>query len=246
MIVGIAREQDPGEKRVALVPGSVQPLVKAGLQVLVEEGAGDSAGYPMAEYQAKGAETVSRADLFGRSDVILQINGPGVDAAAAGLEHTKQGQVMIGMQDPLGNPQGTAAMAAAGVTAFSLELVPRITRREWLSRSLIRSHFWFSVYGGLAIVMFTIFGGLIQGLSQEEWRQPWQNAVATTRPYAVGTTFAWALLLFSNTFFLFHLALMWLRLGRRSSHPTLLVHTHDETGPHGPEGDIDNVGTPAG
>jgi len=130
MIVGIAREQVPGEKRVALVPGSVPPLVKAGLQILVEDGAGESAGYPQDEYQAKGAETVSRADLFTRSDVILQINGPGVDAGAAGLEHTKQGQVMIGLQDPLGHPEGTAAMAARGVTAFSLELVPRITRAQ--------------------------------------------------------------------------------------------------------------------
>lgn len=125
-------------------------------------------------------------------------------------------------------------------------LVPRVTRREWLSRSLIRSHFWFSIYGGLAIVIFSIFGGLMQGLGQEAWQQPWENAVATTRPYAVGTTFAWALLLFSNTFFFFHLALMWLRLGRRSSHPTLLIHAHPEVGPHGPEGDIDNVGGAAG
>jgi cytochrome c oxidase cbb3-type subunit 1 len=126
-------------------------------------------------------------------------------------------------------------------------IVPRLTRREWLSRSLIRSHFWFSVYGGLAIVIFSIFGGLMQGVAQEAWQQrTWSNVMATTRPYAVGTTFGWALLLFSNVFFFFHLALMWLRLGRRSSHPTLLIHAHPEVGPHGPEGDIDNVGGAVG
>ena len=130
MIVGIAREQGPGEKRVALVPASVPPLVKAGLQIVVEDGAGEAAGYPTAEYQGKGAEIVSRSDLFAKSDIILQINGPGVDAEAAGLESTKAGQVVIGMQDPLGNPTATSAMAKKGVTAFSLEMVPRITRAQ--------------------------------------------------------------------------------------------------------------------
>ncbi|MDX2472615.1 MAG: Re/Si-specific NAD(P)(+) transhydrogenase subunit alpha [Candidatus Krumholzibacteria bacterium] len=130
MIVGIARELGSGEKRVALVPASVLALVKAGLQVLIEDGAGENAGYPTPEYESKGAEVVARADLFTRADIILQINGPGVDAEQAGLATMKAGQVLIGMQDPLGNPTAISAMAQKGVTAFSLEMVPRITRAQ--------------------------------------------------------------------------------------------------------------------
>lgn len=121
-------------------------------------------------------------------------------------------------------------------------IVPRITRREWISRRLIRTHFWFSVYGSIAIIVFAIFGGLMQGIGQEDWQTPWENAAGRTYPYAVGITFAWALLLLSNFFFFIHLALMWMRLGRRSSHPTLLIHGPGDESPHGPEGDIDNAG----
>jgi NAD(P) transhydrogenase subunit alpha len=130
MKVGIAREQGSGERRVALVPASIAPLVKAGLEVLIEAGAGDSAGYPTAVYADKGAKVVSRAELFAEADIIVQINGPGVDGQAAGLAEARAGQVFIGMQDPLGHPAGAQAMAERGVTAFSLELVPRITRAQ--------------------------------------------------------------------------------------------------------------------
>jgi cytochrome c oxidase cbb3-type subunit 1 len=124
-------------------------------------------------------------------------------------------------------------------------IVPRVTRREWLSRRMIRTHFWFSVYGSAALVVFGVLGGLMHGAAQEDWREPWENAVSFVRPYAVGITFTWALLVFANFFFFVHLTLMWLRLGRRSSHPTLLISYHNDHGPHGPEGDIDNVGTTA-
>ncbi len=130
MILGIAREMGPGEKRVALVPAAVAPLQKAGLEILIEEGAGEIAGYPTADYTDKGAAAVGRADVFARADILLQINGPGVAAEAAGLADTRSGQVVIGMQDPLGNPAGTKAMAEQGLTAFSLEMVPRITRAQ--------------------------------------------------------------------------------------------------------------------
>jgi len=105
-------------------------MVKAGYEVVVEAGAGDAAGFTDAEYAEKGARLVSRAEVFASADILLQVNGPGLDAGTAGLEHCRAGQVVIGMQDPLGNPQGAAAMAAKGVTAFSLELVPRITRAQ--------------------------------------------------------------------------------------------------------------------
>ncbi len=130
MIVGIPREMRAGERRVAMVPASVAPLVKAGLEVLVESGAGAAAGIPDDDYTEKGARTASREDVFAQADVLLQINGPGVDADDAGLGHCRQGQVLIGMQDPLGSPQAVTLMADRGVTAFSLELVPRITRAQ--------------------------------------------------------------------------------------------------------------------
>ena len=84
----------------------------------------------------------------------------------------------------------------------------------------------------------------MQGVGQEDFAQPWDNAGRYLFPYAIGTTFAWCFLLFSNFFFFVHLTLMWLRLGRRSSHPTLLIESHHGS-PHGPEGDIDNVGPAA-
>jgi cytochrome c oxidase cbb3-type subunit 1 len=125
-----------------------------------------------------------------------------------------------------------------GATYF---IVPRITRREWLSRRLIKMHFLFSVYGVITVALVALFGGLQQGIGQEDWQQPWAGAAARAYPYAVAITFAWCLILFSNIFFFIHLLVMWLGLGRRSTHPTLLVRSHGSS-PHGEEGDIDNAG----
>jgi cytochrome c oxidase cbb3-type subunit I len=120
-------------------------------------------------------------------------------------------------------------------------IVPRVTNREWLSRRLIKMHFFFSLYGILTVALVALFGGFQQGIGQEDFTQPWENAIDYTHPYAIATTVAWGFILFSNIFFFLHLKLMWLRLGRRSSHPTLLVGSHHDS-PHGPEGDIDNAG----
>ena len=122
-------------------------------------------------------------------------------------------------------------------------IVPRVTRREWLSRRLINIHFLFSVYGIITVALVALFGGLQQGIGQDEWQQPWEGAATRAYPYAVATTIAWCFILFSNVFFFIHLTLMWLRLGRRSSHPTLLISEHGHgSSPHGEEGDIDNAG----
>jgi cytochrome c oxidase cbb3-type subunit 1 len=122
-------------------------------------------------------------------------------------------------------------------------IVPRVTRREWLSRRLIKIHFLFSVYGIITVALVALFGGLQQGIGQDEWQQPWEGAATRAYPYAVATTIAWCFILFSNVFFFIHLTLMWLRLGRRSSHPTLLISEHGHgSSPHGEEGDIDNAG----
>jgi cytochrome c oxidase cbb3-type subunit 1 len=137
---------------------------------------------------------------------------------------------------------GFFSFVAFGVIYF---VVPRITRREWLSSRLIKMHFYFSIYGVVVVALIAVFGGLMQGGAQEDYRQPWENAMTFAYPYAVASTLAWCFLLVSNLFFFLHLTLMWLRLGRRSSHPTLLGHAHGDDlhdATHGPEGDIDNAG----
>ena len=120
-------------------------------------------------------------------------------------------------------------------------IVPRITRREWLSRRLIKMHFFISIYGIIMIALVAIFGGLQQGMGQEEFNKPWIDLAFRAYGYAWATTIAWFFILISNVFFFLHLLVMWLRLGRRSNHPTLLISDHGDS-PHGEEGDIDNCG----
>lgn len=133
---------------------------------------------------------------------------------------------------------GFFSLVAFGAIYF---IVPRITGREWLSRRLIKWHFFISIYGIMLIAVVAIFGGLQQGVGQEMFDQPWQTASERAYPYAICITFAWCTILISNIFFFMHLLVMWLRLGRRSNHPTLLVSAHGHS-PHGEEGDIDNAG----
>lgn len=131
MIVAIPRESFPGEKRVALIPASVPGLVKAGLEVVVEKGAGVEAGYPDAQYEAKGAKIADRTAVFA-ADVLLQVRAAGAnpEAGKADLARYRQGQIVIAMTDPLNNPQPSQELAAKGVALFSLELLPRITRGQ--------------------------------------------------------------------------------------------------------------------
>ncbi len=132
MNVAVVRESYAGEKRVALVPALVPGLVKAGFEVSVEAGAGEAAGFLDAAYTEAGAKIVDdRAELFA-ANVILHVRTAGAnpEAGRADLEHYRQGQIAIGMCDPLGTPQASADMAAKGVTLFSLEMLPRITRAQ--------------------------------------------------------------------------------------------------------------------
>ena len=132
MIVGIPRETCPGERRVAVVPAAMAPLAKKGIEVLVEAGAGEASGYTDHEYLDKGAKLVPRAELFQRADIILQVRSHGAnpDAERTDLPLLRQGQLVIGTSDPLGEPKAVQELAQKGVTAFSLELVPRITRAQ--------------------------------------------------------------------------------------------------------------------
>ncbi len=131
MLLGVGRETWPGERRVALVPALVPGLKKAGLDVVVEAGAGALAGFPDAEYREKGASVGTREEVA-KADVLLQVRSLSghKDAPPPGLDLVRAGQTVIGFLDPLGEASGIAAMNARGATALAMELVPRITRAQ--------------------------------------------------------------------------------------------------------------------
>jgi NAD(P) transhydrogenase subunit alpha len=132
MIVGVPKETYPGERRVAVVPGVVPALTKAGLSVLVEAGAGDAAGFPDSEYRDKGAAIVERAEVFAKADVILQVRtlGANPEAGKADLALLRKGQAVIGLAEPLTALDEAKVLAERGVTLFGMELMPRITRAQ--------------------------------------------------------------------------------------------------------------------
>ena len=133
MVIGVPRESFPGERRVALVPAVIPTLTKAGFQVAVEAGAGVAAGYVDTDYAAKGAQLVAaRAGVFGQADVIVQVlcHGSNDRTGQADLPLLHAGQVLVGFVRPLGQVETIREIAATGVTAFSVELMPRITRAQ--------------------------------------------------------------------------------------------------------------------
>lgn len=132
MIVAVLQETYPDEKRVALVPAVVPGLVKAGLEVLVQSGAGQAAGFPDQLYADKGARIAATRDEVLAADVLLQVRAAGANAegSRADAGRYRPGQVIIGLCDPLGSPQGAAEIAPKGVSLFALELLPRITRAQ--------------------------------------------------------------------------------------------------------------------
>jgi NAD(P) transhydrogenase subunit alpha len=133
MIVGVPREIYPGERRVALVPGVLPLLAKGGLEVIVETGSGASAGYPDAEYTAKGAKIAAdRAEVFRTADVIVQVLCYGANdrTGKEDLPLLRRDQALIGFLRPLGSQESVQEIAARGVKAFAVELMPRITRAQ--------------------------------------------------------------------------------------------------------------------
>jgi NAD(P) transhydrogenase subunit alpha len=133
MIVGVPRESFPGERRVALVPAAIPNLTKAGLEVVVEAGAGAAAGYPDADYAAKGAKIVAdRAEVFRAADVVVQVlcYGSNDKTGKADVPLFRRDQVLIGFLRPLGSLETIQEIAAKGVTSFSVELMPRTTRAQ--------------------------------------------------------------------------------------------------------------------
>jgi NAD(P) transhydrogenase subunit alpha len=132
MIVGVATESFAGERRVALVPAMVPELAKAGLEVILQQGAGEAAGYPDSQYAEKGARVLPSRDEVFRAEVMLQVRlaGANPEAGSADLERIGPNTTLIGMGDPLGAPEAAAQVASRGATLFALELLPRIARAQ--------------------------------------------------------------------------------------------------------------------
>jgi len=125
MKAAVVKETSPGEHRVALVPEAISRLRPAGIDVLVESGAGDGAWLPDAAYADAGASIVSAAEIYRTADVILTVTRP----SAAAVNELRTGQAVIGMLAPLADPELAATLAARGVTAISLDGLPRTLSR---------------------------------------------------------------------------------------------------------------------
>ncbi len=133
MIVGIPRETFPGEKRVAIIPSVVPFLIKAKLEVSIESGAGDAAGFPNNMYMEKGARIVKeRAELFRSAEIILQVRGLGAnpDAGRSDLDFLRPDQIIIALLEPLTALEAIQELAEKRVIAFAMELIPRIARAQ--------------------------------------------------------------------------------------------------------------------
>lgn len=134
MVIGVPKESYPGERRVALTPAVLPGMIQSGLKVLVEAGAGFAAGYADEDYQKGGAEIIaSRSQIFSAADIIVQVlalnaNPP---AGASDLALMRPRQALIAFLRPLATHDNSIGnLAEAQVTAFAVELMPRITRAQ--------------------------------------------------------------------------------------------------------------------
>jgi NAD(P) transhydrogenase subunit alpha len=131
MKIAIPRERRPHEARVAASPDTAKRMVAMGLEVVVETGAGAGASFPDSAYEAVGATIApDRAAAFAGADIVLRVQRPLLEGGVNELDGMKQGAVLIGMLQPLQHAADVAAYAKAGITAFAMELIPRITRAQ--------------------------------------------------------------------------------------------------------------------
>jgi len=132
MIAGVPKETYPGEKRVAVIPAVLPRITKLGLEVALEAGAGEAAGFPDDEYVEKGARLLKREEVFSAADLVLSVrslaSSPGVPPPD--LKVLRPRHTVVGFLDPIGAPEGVKALAERGPTAFALDLVPRISRAQ--------------------------------------------------------------------------------------------------------------------
>lgn len=125
MKIGVARESAPGERRVALVPEALGKLTAAGLEILVEAGAGAGALIPDSAFADAGAAIVSTDELYAKADVIVRVQKPSETEAG----RLRSGQAVVGLLQPLLDPQLMGKLASAGVSAISLDAIPRTLSR---------------------------------------------------------------------------------------------------------------------
>ena len=131
MFVGVLKETYPNEKRVSLVPSEVQRLKKKGVEVLVEKGAGERAGFPDEEYSEAGARLASREEVFENSQIILKVRGLLADRENFLEEADRYARkVLIGFLEPFAVGELLDRVKAINLTAFAMELIPRTTRAQ--------------------------------------------------------------------------------------------------------------------
>jgi len=173
MRVGIPRETTQGERRVALVPETVGKLAAGGFELVVEQSAGDTASFPDDAYTEAGA---TLGDPW-EADGVVKVRKP----SAEERERLRSGQLLIGLLEPLSDPAGVEALAAAGVTAFALESVPRITRAQAmdaLSSQATVSGYKAALLAAEHLPRFFVIGAGVAGL----------QAIATARRLGAVTT----------------------------------------------------------
>ena len=124
MRIGVPKETATGEQRVALVPEVVSKLTGSGFEILVEKGAGSAASYPDAAFSEAGAGLIDA--VLGQAEGIVKVRKPTADEAG----RLRQGEVLIGFLEPLTDREGVERLARAGVVAFAMESIPRITRAQ--------------------------------------------------------------------------------------------------------------------
>jgi len=130
LTVGVPQENFPGENRVGLIPAGAASLIKAGLPIVVESGAGEAAGFSDDEYIKQGAEVANRQKVFDSADILLQVRTAGAAGESANVDEYRAGQLVIATADPLGTADGMTTLAEHGVDCFAMELLPRITRAQ--------------------------------------------------------------------------------------------------------------------
>ncbi len=127
MHIGCPSELHPGENRVAMTPTNVKKLVRAGAEILVEEGSGVNSGFSDQEYKDVGAQVlVDRNEILSRSDVILRLRKPDIGE----IDRLKKGCIHISYLDPFNEPELIEAFRKQEITAISMEMIPRTTRSQ--------------------------------------------------------------------------------------------------------------------
>jgi NAD(P) transhydrogenase subunit alpha len=126
VLIGVPRETEQGERRVALVPDIVRRLADDGVETLVENGAGEAAGFPDDAYTEAGARAVPAAELSASAELVARVRRP----SAAEIARLREGQALVALLQPLADPSIANELAAHRVTAFSMDTIPRITRAQ--------------------------------------------------------------------------------------------------------------------